>query len=231
MCGSLPHPCGKVKHPRNTNLLRYAISDIHGCSKTFKLALSEINLQPTDELFLLGDYIDRGPDSQGVLEMIWDLEASGQPIVCLRGNHEEMVLEYVAGKRDRYEWFPQPELKQKTLNWFASLPHYHETPGYILVHAGLNFLHPEPLSDEYEMLWARYWYDDMVKNPDFLGDRIVIHGHTPAKMLSIRKSIQLMAENQYTCIDSGCSQEMEGMGYLTVLNLDTQEGTFVRCID
>lgn len=211
--------------------MRYAISDIHGCPKTFRLALSEIDLQPTDEIFLLGDYIDRGPDSLGVLEMIWDLEDSGQPMVCLRGNHEEMVLEFADGKRGQYDWFPSIDIRQQTLYWLNALPHYHETPGYILVHAGLNFRHGDPLKDKYEMLWARYWYDDMVFKPDFLGDRIVVHGHTPANMLEIKNSILHMAKNQYTCIDSGCSQQKEGMGYLTVLNLDTQEGTFVRCVD
>ncbi len=211
--------------------MRYTISDIHGCPKTFRLALSEINLQPTDELFLLGDYIDRGPDSLGVLEMIWDLEDSGQNLVCLRGNHEEMVLDYANGKRGRYSWAPPPAIKQQTIDWFAALPHYHETPGYILVHAGLNFRSKDPLQEKHAMLWERYWYDDMIFNPDFLGDRIIIHGHTPADMLQIKAGIRHMSRNKYACIDSGCSQVKEGMGYLTVLNLDTQEGAFVRCID
>ncbi|MFT6129303.1 MAG: serine/threonine protein phosphatase 1 [Neolewinella sp.] len=50
--------------------MRYTISDIHGCLKTFRALLDELKLDRNDELFLLGDYIDRGPDSQGVIDLI-----------------------------------------------------------------------------------------------------------------------------------------------------------------
>jgi serine/threonine protein phosphatase 1 len=49
--------------------MRYAISDIHGCPKTLAALIGEIGLEKKDELFLLGDYIDRGPDSQGVINL------------------------------------------------------------------------------------------------------------------------------------------------------------------
>jgi len=57
----------------NTNLSlmkKFAISDIHGCAKTFKALLKKINFSKEDELYLLGDYIDRGPDSKGVIDYI-----------------------------------------------------------------------------------------------------------------------------------------------------------------
>ncbi|MEM9260991.1 MAG: metallophosphoesterase, partial [Bacteroidota bacterium] len=71
---------------------RYAISDIHGCAATFRTALKTIAFSQKDELFLLGDYIDRGPDSMGVLEHIWTLQATGYEVTCLRGNHEQMLI-------------------------------------------------------------------------------------------------------------------------------------------
>lgn len=49
---------------------RYAISDIHGCAKTFKNLLRRISFSKEDVLYLLGDYIDRGPDSKGVIDHI-----------------------------------------------------------------------------------------------------------------------------------------------------------------
>ena len=51
---------------------KYAISDIHGCLKTFKALLTKLDFSKQDELYLLGDYIDRGPDSKGVIDYIWN---------------------------------------------------------------------------------------------------------------------------------------------------------------
>jgi serine/threonine protein phosphatase 1 len=56
---------------------RFAISDIHGCARTFGALLNKINLSPVDELFLLGDFIDRGPDSKGVLRQDHSAEKPG----------------------------------------------------------------------------------------------------------------------------------------------------------
>lgn len=209
--------------------MRYAISDIHGCPETLRLALQEINFSHDDELFLLGDYIDRGPDSQGVINYIWELEAGGHEIVCLRGNHEQMLLEFARGERMLYEWKPEKSAHDKVIDWMNQLGHYHETPGYILVHAGLNFFDGDPLADKDEMLWIRYWYGDIDR--EWLGDRIIVHGHTPAKMLEVKREIRYIENTQVVCIDTGCSQQVEGMGYLTVLNLDTKKAEFIRRID
>ncbi|NJL76491.1 MAG: hypothetical protein HC892_17235 [Saprospiraceae bacterium] len=55
------------------------MSDIHGCVKTFKALLQKVEWVATDELYLLGDYVDRGPDSKGVIDYILDLQARGLP--------------------------------------------------------------------------------------------------------------------------------------------------------
>ncbi|OAV46086.1 metallophosphoesterase family protein [Lewinella sp. 4G2] len=208
---------------------RYAISDIHGCAKTFQLALDRINLQKTDELFLLGDYIDRGPDSLGVLEIIWRLEEEGYLVTCLRGNHEQMLIEYVAGDRPLYGWSPPPELTSKTMDWMNALPYYHETEGYILVHAGLNTRATYPFKDTNAMLWERYWYDYVDYN--WLGNRTILHGHTPTRRLEMTKYLANLAENQYLDIDGGCSQQANDMGWLAIFNLDTQAVEFVKMAD
>src|SRR4051812_11124030 len=74
-----------------------AIGDIHGCSLALKAVIDAIDPVPDDVLVLLGDYIDRGPDSRGVLEQIIDLRLRCT-VVPLMGNHEEMLL---ASFRDR----------------------------------------------------------------------------------------------------------------------------------
>jgi len=205
---------------------RYAISDIHGCAATLSYALDAIGFNHKDELFLLGDYIDRGADSIGVLKKIWQLEADGYQVISLRGNHEQMLLNYLAGKRRRYEWAPKRVDQEAVQAWMNDLPYYHETPGYLLVHAGLNFQYPNPLADRKEMLWIRNWYGDLDK--EWLGDRIIVHGHTPAAVEDIQRSIFYMSNTQRVCIDSGCAWDKPGLQHLTVLDLDTQTGQFFK---
>jgi serine/threonine protein phosphatase 1 len=209
--------------------MRYAISDIHGCPETFRQLLKRIDLQKEDDLFLLGDYVDRGPDSIGVIQHIWKLEKEGYKLTCLRGNHEQMFLDELA--RGEHSGVIPNRYHEAVARWMTTLDYYHETPGYLLVHAGFNFRHHYPLEDTHAMLWIRYWYDDMKLNPSFLGDRIIVHGHTPAKMLQINNEIKQMKRTQVTCIDTGCAQSYEGMGYLTALNLDTGEAVFERCCE
>ncbi len=206
---------------------RFAISDIHGCPKTFRALLDAIALTREDELFLLGDYVDKGPDSYGVIEHIWQLNAAGYRITALRGNHERMFTNEVV--RGEHSGIIPLAHREEVCRWMLGLDYYTETPGYFLVHAGLNFRHPNPLEDTYAMLWIRYWYDEL--DQEWLGKRIVVHGHTPEPLTSVRYGIGQMAEQQRVCIDSGCSHSYPGMGYLTALNLDTREGTFVKRID
>ena len=71
----------------------WVIPDVHGCSKTLRYVVEEmIRLQKEDILFLLGDLIDRGPDSKGVIDYIMGLEARGYNVTTLRGNHEDYLL-------------------------------------------------------------------------------------------------------------------------------------------
>ena len=78
---------------------RYSISDIHGCFNTFRHLVEEgIKLTKSDQLFLLGDYVDRGPYSQEVLDYIMHLMDRGYHIFPLRGNHENDLLDYVKGE-------------------------------------------------------------------------------------------------------------------------------------
>lgn len=68
-----------------------AIGDVHGCSRAWDALLDLVAPAPDDWIVTLGDYVDRGPDSCGVLDRLLKLHASGR-LVALRGNHEEMML-------------------------------------------------------------------------------------------------------------------------------------------
>jgi serine/threonine protein phosphatase 1 len=68
-----------------------AIGDIHGCLSAFDALVNAIGPEPSDQFILLGDYIDRGPESWGVIEHILQLQKLCR-VVTLLGNHEEMLL-------------------------------------------------------------------------------------------------------------------------------------------
>ena len=71
-------------------MARWAISDIHGCCQTFRYMVeTELQITKEDELFLLGDYIDRGKDSKGVFDYIMQLQNDNFKVQCLMGNHED----------------------------------------------------------------------------------------------------------------------------------------------
>lgn len=67
-----------------------AVGDIHGCLDLFDRLLAEINLQPDDLLVTLGDYVDRGPNSKGVLDRLIELHQKYQ-LICIRGNHDWLM--------------------------------------------------------------------------------------------------------------------------------------------
>ncbi len=218
---------------------RYAISDIHGCVKTFKALLGKINLTKEDELFLLGDFIDRGPNSRGVIDHIWKLQNGGFQVHCLRGNHEQMLLDEIEKTNVWYngedatlasfEVTKNNDIPQKYINWMNRLEYYFDLEDYILVHAGLNFLRKDPLADLQEMMWIRKWYDQIDR--DWLGNRVIVHGHTPTKKSVIENSLTILDHLPVIDIDAGCFYESEGFGDLVAFNLDSRALIFQPNVD
>lgn len=221
---------------------RFAISDIHGCADTFQKLLKQIRLQKEDELFLLGDYIDRGPDSKGVLDHIFALQDSGYAVHCLRGNHEQLLLNVLS---DSSYWdnfmrsggmhtlrsfsVSTPEaIEPVYLNFIQTLPHYLEIPDFILVHAGLGFEDgADPLSLTHDMLWIRNWYEHI--RYDWLGTRYIVHGHTPVFPAAIQVQATRLRAFQYMGIDAGCAYiKHPEFGFLCALDLDAHTLSFQK---
>ncbi len=214
---------------------KIAISDIHGCLETFKALLNKIGLSKSDELYLLGDFIDRGPDSKGVIDHIWQLQYEGYFVCCLRGNHEQMLLDSFNDPFDLQLWQNHggidamksfkvksiDEIPEDYLRWFDALPYYMEVDDYILVHAGLNFNLPNPFDGAQSMIWIRNWYDQIKK--DWLGHRIIVHGHVPTKASSIRDNLSKIKEKSTMIIDGGCVYNVKELGYLFALDLDKKQ--------
>ena len=83
----------------------FAIGDVHGCNATLhKLVTEKIQPGKSDHLCFIGDYIDRGPDSKGVVDYILQLEGEGFNIHTLRGNHEQIMLDSVNSEDDFELW-------------------------------------------------------------------------------------------------------------------------------
>lgn len=195
---------------------QFAIADLHGNLATFQALLKSIEYTKQDELFLLGDFIDKGPNSKGVIDFIMGMQVGDHRVHCLRGNHEQMCLDSTRSRKRFDRWMRyggKPTLKSfgsfrkvpaRYVEWMEALPLYLEVPGYLFVHAGLDTELEDPLSDRRSLLWARGWEYDLDR--EWLGDRIVIHGHTPTDRPLIENAARNARTNQVVCIDSGaCS--------------------------
>lgn len=224
---------------------KIAFSDIHGCNRTFGALLEKVAPVEGDELYFLGDYIDRGPDTKGVIDRIWSLEAEGFTVHGLLGNHEQMFFDGFNNYQAYTMWLVNgggavvksfgvqnvDEIPAAYLDWMRQLVYYLEVGEYILVHAGLSFDTPHPLEDRQSMLWIREWYDQI--NYDWLGDRIVIHGHTPVSKETILRQRQFLEEQQYLDIDAGCVHKGKrpGLSDLCAFDMTNRRLYFQKNID
>lgn len=212
-------------------MARYAISDIHGCFRSLKaLVLEQLQLKKTDELYLLGDYVNKGPDSKGVLDFIIHLQKQQYQVHCLRGNHDQMLLK-AASKGESAINLSEQE-KQLVLhnfgmndfkkfpstyaNFIDSLPHYLELPDYFLVHAGFDFHQTDLFSDKEAMLNIRHYEVDWNR----LDNKKLLHGHTPTALHAIKKSVA--HQDARINLDAGCVYYKNApYGNLVAMDLDT----------
>lgn len=224
----------------------FAVSDIHGCYRTFEALLQRIGLDKDDELFLLGDYIDRGPASKEILDLILKLKEEEYHVQCLLGNHEVMMLDVLQNptSSDAYLWKAwnggEATLKsfratsvsgvdQKYIDFIRSMPRFIEKPPFIFVHAGLNFNLPDPLSDEETMLWS--FEDKPEVNKEWLGDRIIVHGHRIHTRERISNDIRQLRTFPVLGIDNGCVYQNYGYNHLCAVELHSMELSFKKNID
>ncbi len=169
-----------------------AIGDIHGCLDHLDALLAAIDLKPSDHLILLGDYIDRGPDSAGVLKRLLRLSSTHR-LSCIKGNHEDLMLDARNGPQPFAEWILNGG--DATLQSYAgtraslrdvpaehwrfletSLVDYVETKTHIFVHASAQPDLPMDEQPDYMLRWERF--EDI--RPHNSG-KTLICGHTPQK--------------------------------------------------
>lgn len=212
------------------NKRNIAIGDIHGCKKTLeKLLFEVIKIDSSDVIYLLGDYIDRGPDSKGVIDLIMDLQDNDFQINCLRGNHDDLMLKSYQDTNNYYLWRKNGasktlesfgvqlpwEIPLKYIEFFDKLDYYYELEDKILVHAGLNFHIDNPLSDKESMLWIRTDY----VAPSKINNKKIVVGHTPSSLDKIKHSLN----SNKIMLDNGCVMKSfsPDLGNLVAMDLDS----------
>lgn len=198
--------------------MRYlVVSDIHGEIDKLESILDEASYDSDkDQLILLGDYIDRGPDSKAVIDKVKEL-VENDGAVAIKGNHDDMFIrsQYEAEATELWKingasstlnsYQGKKEELEEDQQWMEeNLELYHETDDYIFVHAGLEPETPIKEQEQDTMLWTRH--------TDRIGlGKTVVHGHTPVKDITYY-------EDQID-IDTGAAYG----GKLTLLELPTHE--------
>jgi len=205
-----------------------AIGDIHGCSAALATLIDAIGPGRQDTLVLLGDYIDRGPDSRGVLDIVIDLAARCR-LVPLLGNHEAMLLDalqhatalrlwlscggakVVAAYSTRLRLPTHPDslaglIPEHHLTFLRTCRYYFENDTHLFVHA--NYMPDRPLEQQPAELL--YWepLNLNTARPHYSG-KVVIVGHTP------QSSGEILNLGFVKCIDTNCHRG----GWLTGLDV------------
>lgn len=235
----------KIDKPRRGR--RLAIGDIHGCFETFKaLIQEEIKLTKDDQLFLLGDYIDKGKRNKEVLDHILQLKQENYAVFPLMGNHEYFVIrdwEYCQLSNNNQQVKDLINSKDllnelgvvedKYMAFIYQLPYYYELDDFLLVHAGLDFEIDEPLKDTSSMIYARAYQVDKTK----IDGKTLIHGHTPIDFEELKEQIKNHQFSGRINLDNGCVYKnnskkiTKDWGRLCGLNLDSLELFVVENMD
>jgi serine/threonine protein phosphatase 1 len=199
-----------------------AVGDIHGHLKMLESLIQAIDLKNNDSIIFLGDMVNRGPNSKGVVQYILDLSKQFN-IYCICGNHEEMILgAYHGGQSEHKFWckfgglntiisygvqdarsFPKDHLR-----FFADCKDYIETPEYIFVHA--NYIPHVPMNKQNGQ--SLRWESFNEKSSAHMSGKKVYCGHTPH-----RNVVNL---DHVCCIDTGCGIWVDGK----LTGLDVKSG-------
>jgi len=173
----------------------YVVGDIHGCEEKLRKLLSAVldyNAGRPCGFVFLGDYIDRGENSQGVISWLMTFQKRmANRVMCLRGNHEDMFINALDNAVDHENWAinggeatlmsygidhaQKVPLAQR--EWIADLPLICRDERRLYVHAGIVPGVPLEQQPRRALLWIR---DEFLSSQDDHG-LLVVHGHTPVE--------------------------------------------------
>jgi serine/threonine protein phosphatase 1 len=198
------------------------VGDIHGKLTLFNRLLEKMEYQPDqDRLILIGDLVDRGEDSKGVVARAIELKKDApNRVVVIRGNHEAMMLAALAHPESEQAelWYYNGgvetiqsymdddgnlDVPEQHWDFMASLPTWYEDDHAIYVHASLpegdqgDFLHPNEAPENPELYWAR--------NRHFFAEykgKTVVFGHTITGMVFGERE-KVWFRDSLICVDTG----------------------------
>jgi serine/threonine protein phosphatase 1 len=178
----------------------FVIGDIHGCERELRYLIDGLPLAQGDRLVFLGDYIDRGPDSCGVVSYLIELpkQLNSVEFVFLKGNHEDMFLSYLGiagshgdmflingGKATLVSYGLQSDkpaarealslLPEEHLTFYQNLRSYYLMDPYLCVHAGVDPQKSLENQTQEDLLWIRHKF--MI--PPHPLPYTILFGHTP----------------------------------------------------
>ena len=196
-----------------------AIGDIHGCSKALDHLLEIVNPKPQDTLITLGDYVNKGRDSKGVIDRLISLHKQGN-LIPLKGNHEIIMLQARHNPLKQRLWLQKggkATLKSYSEGHLIKIPESHwdflgkvcinsyETANHLFVHASLDPHLPLARQPEYKLFWEKFQYPAAHSS-----GKTMICGHTSQKS---GKPINL---GHAICIDTWAY----GQGWLSCLDVE-----------
>jgi serine/threonine protein phosphatase 1 len=200
-----------------------AFGDIHGCVGAANAAIG-IAEEGNYRAVFLGDYVDKGESSMGVLNKISEAQSRHPEWVFLLGNHDKMLMDVIAGKRHPKgfdertlnESFPMYQSaksadQNRYMKALQRLTAFHESQSFIFLHGGFTQQHPDlSCIPTEELVWT---YDI----PEEYQGKMVVRGHNPVER-------PVFAFNNIN-INTGCGYG----GFLTALILDDNAGRALEC--
>lgn len=198
-----------------------AFGDIHGCSKALEVLLVALAPQADDVLVMLGDAIDRGPDSKGVIDQLLALQEKCK-LVPILGNHEQMLIDAREGRIPLPQWrmYGGSETldsyggdhtcaaMEEHIDFIRTWGDYSETPSHFFAHG--NYVPSKPLS---EQPWHLMRWESLRETTPAVhcSGKTAVLGHTS------QKSGKVLNLGYLVCIDTYC----HGGGWLTAYEPET----------
>lgn len=208
-------------------LRQFVIGDVHGYYQGLLDLLSLLDLGRSDQVYFLGDLIDRGPDSSKVVDFVIE-----QSYSCLLGNHEQLMVAALAnlspnssvlqmwlqaGGSETLQSYSSKQHLWEHLAWFKTLPSYLDLGDYWLVHAGIHPDFPIETQTPQEFCWIRREFHNM--SEPYFRNKLIITGHTMTFTFPGVEPGQIVQGAGWLGIDTGAYHL--NSGWLTALEISS----------
>lgn len=211
----------------------FVVGDIHGCASELLTLIERLPLNADSTVVFIGDYIDRGPHSRQVIEIVMELSAICR-VETLMGNHEEMFLDFIEAPRSMTggmfifnggsatlgsyaDGSPDYEIPTEHITFLRGLDLVKENDDFFIIHAGVPEMPLEKVSPrrfKRDLLWSR-----SILTSEYKWSKVIVHGHTH------RKTVEMLPNR--INVDTGCVYNNQ----LSAIELPSKEVISVPRLD